>query len=181
MNVRVWIWKHRTLKSLILFRANSDTGFRSFMSLIKSFRALSPASNCFVDKEELQLLCSLVNSTTKSISEDLLDVETSIVKSIVSSKLPDVPWMKTPVWIWTSFWNGFGSITQLFLPYACCWARAQVSTAKREASFSSVVRILTPYRRCTIDDRKCQLILLGFERNETAANEDIICEFSPNS
>ena len=35
-------------------------------------------------------LCFLVNSTTKSISEDLLDAETTTVKSIVSSKLPDV-------------------------------------------------------------------------------------------
>jgi len=33
---------------------------------------------------------SLVNSTTKSISEDLLDAETTIVKSIVLSKAPDV-------------------------------------------------------------------------------------------
>jgi len=60
------------------------------LSLIKSLRALLPASNCFLDKEELQPLCSLVNSTTKSISEDLLDAETTIVKSIVSSKLPGV-------------------------------------------------------------------------------------------
>jgi len=58
------------------------------MSLIKSLRARLPASNCFLDKEELQPLCSLVNSTTKSISEDLLDAETTIVKS--SSKLPGV-------------------------------------------------------------------------------------------
>jgi len=59
------------------------------MSLIKSLRARLPASNCFLDKEELQPLCSLVNSTTKNISEDLLDAgTTSIVKS--SSKLPDV-------------------------------------------------------------------------------------------
>jgi len=60
------------------------------MSLIKSLRALSPASNCFLDKEESQRLCFSINSTTKSISEDLVDAETTIVKSIVSSKLPDV-------------------------------------------------------------------------------------------
>jgi len=60
------------------------------MSLIKSFRVLSPESNCFLDKEELQPLYSLVNSTTKNISEDLLDAETTTVKSIVSSNLPDV-------------------------------------------------------------------------------------------
>jgi len=41
------------------------------MSLIKSLRVLSPASNYFLDKEELQPLYSLVNSTTKNISEDL--------------------------------------------------------------------------------------------------------------
>jgi len=45
------------------------------MSFIKSLRVLSPASNCFLDKEELQPFCSLVNSTTKNISEDLLDAE----------------------------------------------------------------------------------------------------------
>jgi len=45
---------------------------------------LSPASNCFLDKEELQPFSSLVNSTTKSVSEDL-DAETTTVKSIVSS------------------------------------------------------------------------------------------------
>ena len=60
------------------------------MSLIKSLRALLPVSKCSLDKEELQRLCSLVNSTTKSISEDLLDAETTIVKSIVSLKLPGV-------------------------------------------------------------------------------------------
>ena len=59
------------------------------MPLIKSLRVLLPASNCFLDKE-LQPLYSLANSTTKSISENLLDAETTIVKCIVSSKLPDV-------------------------------------------------------------------------------------------
>jgi len=57
------------------------------MPLIKSLLARLPASNCFLDKEELQYLCSLVNLTSKSISDDLLNAETTIVKSTVSSKL----------------------------------------------------------------------------------------------
>ena len=121
------------------------------MSLIKSLCARLPASNCFLDKEELQPLCALINSTTKSISEDLPDAETTIVKSIVSSKLPDVLWMKAPVWIWTSFWNGFGSIKQLLPSYTVLLSvgfTVAVSTAICEARFSSVVRILTPYSRC---------------------------------
>ena len=57
---------------------------------------------------------------------------------------------------------------------------AGVSTDTCEASFWSVMRILTPYRKCMTHDRKCQLVLLGFEKNETAAvaNKDIISEFS---
>jgi len=45
------------------------------MPLIKSLRVLSPASNWFLGKEELQPLYSLVNSATKNISEDFLDAE----------------------------------------------------------------------------------------------------------
>jgi len=60
------------------------------MSLIKFLRVPLPASNCFLDKEELQPLHSLVNSTTKNISEDLFDAETTTVKNIISSKLPDM-------------------------------------------------------------------------------------------
>jgi len=59
------------------------------MSLIRCLRVLSPASNCFLDKGDLQPLYSIVNSTTKNISEDLLNAETTTVKNIVSSKLPD--------------------------------------------------------------------------------------------
>ena len=74
------------------------------MSLIKSLRAHLPASNCFLDKEELQLLCFLVNSTTKSISEDL-DAGTTIVKS--SSKLPDVLLNENIRMNWDQFFKWF--------------------------------------------------------------------------
>jgi len=93
-------------------------------------------------------LCFVVNSTTKSISEDLLNAETTTVKSIASSKFPDVLLNETPVWIWTSFWNGFGSTKELFPPYLLLSAGLiiGVSTATCETSLSSVVWIPTPYR-----------------------------------
>jgi len=95
------------------------------MSLVKSLRARSPASTCFLDKKELQPLCSLVNSTAKSTSEDLLDTETIIVKSIVSSKLPDVLLNENIRMNWDRILKCFfGSIKQLFPPHSCCWARA---------------------------------------------------------
>ena len=50
------------------------------MSLMKSVRVPSPASNCFLDREELQPLYSVVNSTTKTISTDLLNETTSVKK-----------------------------------------------------------------------------------------------------
>jgi len=98
---------------------------------------------------------SLVNSTTKNISEDL-SAETTTVKSIVSSKLPDV------------FLNEYTRLNlDQFLKWFCKYKAAfttiylllsvgltvGVSTATCEASFSSVVRILTPYCRCTTHDR----------------------------
>ena len=83
------------------------------MSLIKSLRALSPASKFFLDKKELQPLCFSVNSTSKCT--------TVLWKALSHQSFLMCFWMKTPVWIWTSFWNCFGSTDffstkQLFPP-----------------------------------------------------------------
>jgi len=126
------------------------------MSLIKSLLVLPPASNCFLDKEELQLLYSLVNSTTRKVSEDLLNAETTTVKSIVSSKLRGVflnentrmnldQFLK---WFW-KYKPAFATIYLLL----SVGLSVGVSTATCEASFSSALRILTPYRRCMTHDR----------------------------
>jgi len=121
------------------------------MLLIKFLRARLPASNCFLDREELQPLCSLVNSTTKRISEDL-DAETTIVKSIVWSMLPDVllneniP-MNLDQQFLKCFWKYKAAFPPLYLLLSA-GLTVGVSTTTCEASFSSVVRIFTPYRRC---------------------------------
>ena len=47
------------------------------------------------------------------------------------------------------------------------------STATCEAGFSTVVRILTPYRRCMGQNRKCQLVYLAFEKEETEKLSDV--------
>jgi len=93
MKVRVWIWKHLTLKSLIdlLFTADSVTGFRSLVWISSNLCVFLIHQHriAFSTRKELQPLYSLVNSTPQNISENL-DAETTTVKSIVSSKLPDV-------------------------------------------------------------------------------------------
>jgi len=126
------------------------------MSLIKSLRVLSTVSHCFLDKEELQPLYSLVNSTTKNISENLLDAETTTMKSIVSSKLPDVFSNENTRMNLDQFLKWFWKCKEAF-PTIYLLLSADlpvgVSTATCEASFSSVVRILTPYRRCITHDR----------------------------
>ena len=126
------------------------------MSLIKSLRVLSPESNCFLDKEELESLYSLVNSTTKNIIEDLLDVETTTVKSIVSSKLPDVFFNENTRMNLDQFLKWFWKYKAAFFTIHLLLSAGLtvgVSTTTCEASFSSVVRILTPYRRCMTHDR----------------------------
>jgi len=117
------------------------------ISLVKSLRARLAASNCFLDKEELQPLCSLVNSTTKSISEDLLDAETTTVKSIVSSKFPDVLLnenirMNLDKFLkW--FWKYKAAFPTMYLLLSA-GLTVGVSTTTCEVSFSSVVSILIP-------------------------------------
>ena len=126
------------------------------MSLIRCLRVLSPASNCFLDKGDLQPLYSIVNSTTKNISEDLLNAETTTVKNIVSSKLPDEFLNENTrinldlflKWFW-KYKAAFPIIYLLLSTGLTVW----VSTATCEASFSSVVRILTPYCGCMTLDR----------------------------
>jgi len=129
------------------------------MTLIKSLHVLSPVSNCFLDKEELQPLYSLVNSITKNISEDLLDAETTTVKSIVSLKLPDVfvnenTRMNLDQFLkW--FWKYKAAFPTIYLLLSA-GLTVGVSTATCEASFSSVVRILTPFagaRHTTVQGR----------------------------
>jgi len=126
------------------------------MTLIKSLHVLSPVSNCFLDKEELQPLYTLVNSITKNISEDLLDAETTTVKSIVSLKLPDVfvnenTHMSLEQFLkW--FWKYKAAFPTIYLLLSA-GLTVGVSTATCEVSFSSVVRILTSYRRCMTQDR----------------------------
>jgi len=125
------------------------------MSLIKPLRARLPASNCFLDKEELQPLCSLVHSTTKSISEDL-DAETIIVKSIVSSKRPDVLLNENIRMNLDQFLNGFWKYKAAFptiYMLLSAGLTVRVSTATCEACLSSVVRMLTPYSRCMTHER----------------------------
>jgi len=114
------------------------------MSLIESLRVLSPASNCFLEKEKLQPLYSLVNSATKNISEDLLNAETTTVKSVVSSKLPDVflnenTRMNLDQFLkW--FWKYKAAFATVYLMLSA-GLTVGVSTATCEASFSSVVRM----------------------------------------
>jgi len=86
----------------------------------------------------------------------MLKLETTTVKSIVSSKLPDVfPNENTRMNLnqllkW--FWKYKAAFPTKYLLLSA-GLTVGVSTATCEASFSSVVRILTPYRRCMTHDR----------------------------
>ena len=109
---------------IVTIQSEFSKRFSEFdMFLIKYLRVLSPASNCFLDTEELQPLYSLVNSTNK-VPVKISMLKLRLWKALSHQSFVTCFKMKTPVWIWTSFWNGFGSIKQLFPPYTCCWARA---------------------------------------------------------
>jgi len=92
----------------------------------------------------------------QSISEDLLDAETTIVKRIVSSKLSDVLLNENicmnldQSFKW--FWKYKAAFPTIYLLLSG-GLTVGVSAATCEASFTSVVRILTPYRRCMTHER----------------------------
>lgn len=43
-----------------------------------------------------------------------------------------------------------------------------VSSASRESSFSTLSRVLTPFRRCMLHERKSQLVILAHEKSITS-------------
>jgi len=129
------------------------------MSLIKSLRALSPTSKCFLDKEKLQPLCFSVNSTNKRTT----------VKSIVSSKLPDVLLNENTRMNLDQFLKWFWKYKVTF---------PTIFAAERGfhcGSFDSHMRSKllwcgedthTLSHRCMTHDRKRQLVSLRFLKNE---------------
>ena len=158
MKVRVWIWKHLTLKSIHWYYSKRiqppvfGVWYVSHQIFACSFTSIELLSR----QGRVTTSLLLVNSTTKNISEYLLDAETTTVKSIVSSKLPDVflnenTRMNLDQFLkW--FWKYKAAFPAIYLLLSA-GLTVGVSTATCEASFSSVVRILTPYRRCMTHDR----------------------------
>jgi len=157
MKVRVWIWKHLALKSLILFRANSATGFRSLI-------CLSSNLSVFFHQHWIAF------STRKSYN----------LFTLSQFNYQKYQWRSPRCWnyycenhclikaSWCVFkWKHsyeFGPVFEMVLElgYKAAFPTIYlllsagltvgVSTATCEASFSSVVRTLTPYRRCMTHD-----------------------------
>ena len=135
-----------------------------------------PASDTF-DVKDLKPLCSLIKETAGTFNEDLLQHELAFVRNVVISKLADSPENLD------KYFAMVAGLHQDAFPNAyalhCVALTIRMSTASDEAIFSKVVNFLTSFRRCMKHDRKCLLVLLGFEKEETnnLTTGEIIKEF----
>jgi len=156
MKVEVWIWKHLIFKSLILFGVYSATGFRSLICPLSNLCVFFHQHRIIFSTRKNYNLFSQSNYQKYQWRSSRCWNYYYAVKSIVSSKLPGVflnenTRMNLDQFLkW--FWKCKAAFATIYLLLSA-GLTVGVSTAICEASFSSVVRILTLYRRCMTYDR----------------------------
>lgn len=140
--------------------------------LVESISTLLPCSEKFLDLSHLQPLTDLVRKTGAALDLFLLRHEVEVVRNIVKEQVASTcQEIRTAI---DKFLEWFHRM-ELQTPFPnlhtllCAALTIGASSATCEATFSTVARLLTPYRRCMNHERKCQLALLGFEKEKTAA------------
>ena len=148
-------------------------------AIAKSVASLWPSSNeDFLNTAQLSALAMLIKAdvtSTAAISECL--VAAQFIKShfdaSVHRTVSDILQLLLPVK------TAFPTVYSL---YAAALTLG-ISTATCEASFSTLTRILTPYRRSMTHSRKANLVILSFQDKYTqhVDLDKFICEFAKNS
>lgn len=140
--------------------------------LAASVCALLPCSETFPDIDLLNPLCELVGKTGTAFSKSLLVREVEVVRSMIAKKLTTTCHLNR---------SNLGKFLEWFremefqVPFPnlhtllCAALTIGVSSTTCEATFSTVTRLLTLYRRCMGHNRKCELAYLSFEKNRSNA------------
>ena len=140
--------------------------------LVASICALLPCSEKFLDLDELQPLIDLVSNTKTTFDSSLLQNEVETVRNIVQKELPrSYKECRTTIdkfleWFYKSELQAYCPNLHTLL---CAALTIGASSATRETTSLPVTRLLTLYKRSMTHQRKCQLTLLGLEKEKTAA------------
>ena len=147
--------------------------------LIKSLLALCPSSTDWLSKEILSPFCKLVVDNEK-LSD--LHAELHVGKNFILSHLEKLDSVSTISII--------SDITKLLFPYKdafpvlySLYASALTfgaSTAICESSFSTLTRVLSPFRRSMLSKRLVNLSFLAYEKDITSSlkKDDFLAHFS---
>ena len=185
MKVTVWIWNQLTWKPLILLKRIQPPVFGVQFVSHQIFACSFTSMELLSRQGKNYNLFVLYSIQLPKVSVKIFSMLKLLVKSIVSSKLPIVFLNKYTRMILEQFLKWFWKYRAAFptIYCTCCWARAMQEFRQPHAKQSSSewwgYSHVTP-RRCMTHDRKCQLVLLDFEKYGTpaVANEDTISKFS---
>lgn len=123
--------------------------------LFRAVGSLVPSSDNFLEEKSVQTLSQLLG-----IDKDGLAGELPIAAQMCRKKLQHGSTLEEATLIMRQFRDAFPSVYQLYAGALTIG----VSTATCESSFSTLTRVLRPYRRSMGHERKTQLVLLAFEK-----------------
>jgi hypothetical protein len=127
----------------------------SNQALFQAVDSLVPSSHNFLVEKSLQPLSQLLG-----IDQDTLAGELPIAAQLCRKKLQQDSTLEEATLTMRQYREAFPSVYQLYAGALTIG----VSTATCENSFSTLTRVLRPYRRSMGHERKVQLVLLAFEK-----------------
>lgn len=129
------------------------------IDLIKAVSCLVPTSSAFLDDKLLSPLHCLAGTADAVI----LANEIIVAKPMLAKKIPGEADLLTLCKHLQSFKEAFPELHKLYVTVLVIG----VSSASCESSFSTLSRVLTPFRRCMLHQRKSQLVILAHEKSIT--------------
>lgn len=127
----------------------------SNQALFQAVHSLVPSSQNFIVEKGLQPLSQLLG-----IDQDTLAGELPIAAQLCRNKLQQDSTLEEATLTMRQYRDAFPSVYELYAGALTIG----VSTATCESSFSTLTRVLRPYRRSMGHERKVQLVLLAFEK-----------------
>lgn len=142
-----------------LTEIDSRFGERS-KPFVYALTGLAPGTGNFLDPSVLKPLTRLLN-----IDDEKLSCEISVAKPLIESRITETrlatfTYTNNAMQVLFPFRDAFPILYKVFASAVTFGA----STAVCESSFSTLTRILTPYRRSMVHRRLSNLVLLAFEK-----------------
>lgn len=144
------------------------------LELMKALSCLMPKSNKFLDIHLLEPLCGLAGVAKNELQNEIL-----VARPMLSKKLPTDADCSAVCKLLQEYKDAFAGLHKLYVSAVVMGA----STASCESSFSTLARILTPFRRTMLHERKKSLVLLAHEKAITHEldMDEFVTEFSKTS